>query len=175
MDQIHSSVIAKIKRQLALVVGSGRINQYTKGRLAQTTWEDNDQEENTRIWQHFGFKSRPPIRTDCVGICSGSRDKIIVIATDNENDIEVLEGESLLYAEQNGSVSCKIHLGNDGKVTIEADKIQIKNSSNVDLLSKLQDCFEKIAKSKAGQYSLEPFASEYNQKIKSVIKSFLVS
>jgi len=177
MHQTHKSVLEGIKRRMALIVGSGRINQYTKGRLAQTTWEGDDQEENTRVWQHFGFRSLPPKGTDCIGICSGSRDKIVVIATDNEADLEVLEGESLQYAEDQGKVACHIHLGQDGTITIRADKIQIKNNEGKDLLASIKDCLDMLSISKTntgiGPQSLEPFATEYPVKLKQVIKNFL--
>ena len=171
-------IVESIRRRLALIVGSGRINQYTKDRLAQTSWENQDQQEKTRLWQHFGFKSLPPKGTDAIGICPGSRDRIIVISTDNETEVETLEGESLLYAEKQGEIACHIHLGADGKVTIKADKIQVSNKKGEELFSLLSQCLELISQSKTmttmGLQPLIPYSTNFtllSQKIKSFLEN----
>ena len=177
-------LILQVTRKLRLIIGYGTINHYSSDKLAQTTWDiGDDQKDETRIHQHFGIKTKAPKGTRCIGICNGNRDNIIVISTDNKNALQVKEGESLLYSENQDKIKCHIHLANDGSLTITSEKIDIKankaslcNAKGEDLLSLIAQCLEEISNSKTftsmGMQPLVPYSSKFAA-MSTKIKSFL--
>ena len=191
MRQSHTAelFLNTIRRKLASVVGFGRINHHTGKNLAQTSWGDgsegDDQKDRTRIYQHFGLKTKAPKGTKCLGICAGSRDNMVIISTDNDVPMELKEGESLLYSRNEEKVSCHIHLKSDGTVILDSDstriksnKIEIINSNGDELLSLIFGCLESIASSKIatpnGPQPLVPYSTNFSL-LSNKIKSFIAS
>lgn len=186
MQKETQNLILQLARKLRMVIGYGSINHYSSDNIAQTTWDiGDDQKDETKIHQQFGLKTRAPNGTKCIGICNGNRENIIVISTDNKNALQIKEGESLLYSEESGKVSCHIHLSNDGSLTItakkaniNADKACIRNAKGEELLSLIAECLEKISSSKTftsmGMQPLTPYANEailISKKIKSFLEA----
>lgn len=179
-DQIFTS----IRRKLASVVGFGQINHHTGKHHAQTSWnEGDDQKDRTRIFQHFGLKTKAPKGTKCLGICSGNRESIVIISTDNDIPLEIVEGESILYSQKDQKTAAHIHVKADGSINIDSSKMSIKsnnisilNRGDDDLFKLIIDCLESIASSKVatpnGPQPLLPYATAFNL-LSTRMKSFI--
>ncbi|MCA9015474.1 MAG: phage baseplate assembly protein [Planctomycetaceae bacterium] len=163
----NDDTLGQIRRKLGRVISFGKISHYQddSDSTARTIWGD-DQKNHTRIFQHFGFKSKPPAGTDCVGLSSGNLENLNVIATDNKNKRRLSEGETLIYSQE----GAEIYLKKDGSIILTAKKINlsceqftVKSDTNGELIALISQALELIAGSQIEGQPLAPFASQYPQ------------
>ena len=131
--------IRDLKRKLCLTVARGLIHSVDDDYKAQASFLDGETKDKTDIIQHYGFTSKPLKDSECIGICPGNRDNMVIIGTNDKRYRPKLNlGEVALYNHEGDSIQLK-----DNRIEIKTKKISIENS-NHELVSILHDVIDGL-------------------------------
>ena len=132
--------VKELKRKICLVVARGLIHSVDDEYQAQASFLYNEPKDKTDIIQQYGFTSKPLKDSECIGICPGNRENMVIIATDDKRyRPNVNPGEVSIYSHEGD----KIHLKKGNKITIETNNLSIKNQ-NYELVSIIYDVIEGL-------------------------------
>ena len=132
--------IRDTKRKLALTIARGLIHSVGDDLNAQASFLSDEPKQKTDIVQHYGFTSRPLKGCECVAICPGNRENLVIIATkDKRHQLDLANGEVALFTAEGDH----IHLKTGNIIEIKTSKIRIENNKN-ELISVIHDLAEAL-------------------------------
>ena len=132
--------VKDLRRKLCLTVARGLIHSVDDEYKAQASFLYDEPKNKTDIIQQYGFTSKPLKDSECIGICPGNRENMVIIATDNKRyRPKIKPGEVSLYTHEGDG----IHLKDSNKMEIKTNNLSIKNQ-NHELVSIIHDVIEGL-------------------------------
>lgn len=137
--------INTLSRKIKNIFTVGKINSVDSDYNVQATFDIDDTKDTTLLAQHYGFSSRPQKNTDVYGICSGTRDDLIIIASNDKSSRPKLDsGEVSIYTDEKDSIT--LRRGN--KIEVKTGSFSVVNkTTNDELISILYDVISAIEQS----------------------------
>jgi len=158
----------KVLRKLDLILSLGEIENSKEG-LLQATLDTNETISEIPHFQHYGFSSFPEAGSTGVFVSNGSRNSMACLGEQGPEQ-HLGKGQTRIYSGKNA----KITLDPSGKISIEADQLELRIQGSNPLLS-LVAAMEYLANSPIiapnGSGKIEPLAKfwEHIQEVKSCV------
>ena len=138
MQRQINNLIRRIKNVLAI----GTIHSVDDDYHAQASFLFDEPKDKTYIAQHYGFTSKPLKDAEAYGVCPGSRQSLVIVATDDKRyRIKVKNGEVALYTDEGDS----IHFKRGNKLELKTKTLSlIHKDKKTDLVGIIHDVFEGL-------------------------------
>ena len=132
--------VKDLRRKLCLTVARGLIHSVDDEYKAQASFLHDEPKDKTDIIQQYGFTSKPLKNSECIGICPGNRESMVIVGTDDKRyRPKVKPGEVSLYSHEGDG----IHLKENNRMEIKTNKLSIKNQ-NHELVSIIYDVIDGL-------------------------------
>lgn len=142
--RLFNQLISPLKIRVLLMISRGILTAIDSNKdiqLACVNLLADEVKDKTEFFQHFGFTSRPPAKSECIFLSiGGNRDHGVIIASESRlHRLKGLsEGDSAFY-NMNGKY---LWLKGDNLEGL-VEKIKIENSNN-ELIAVIHEFFEEV-------------------------------
>ncbi|MBE9542504.1 MAG: phage baseplate assembly protein [Proteobacteria bacterium] len=146
--KFFNKMMAPMKRKVLLMIGRGimlAVDDSKKIQLAQGSFFADEIKDQIEVFNHFGFTSNAPAKTECIMVSiGGNREHSIIIASENrELRLKDLPPGASAQYNKNGKYIKLIE--DNAEILIE--KLKITNSSH-ELIAVLSEWMDEIIKGK---------------------------
>lgn len=140
-EKLLQKLLNPIRRQIRSIMARGVVHHVNDDHLAQTSFLADEIRDEVEVLQQYGFTSRPLKDSQCIAVCSGNRDGLVIIATgDRRYRLPLKNGEVALYTDE-GSY---LHFKRGNVLELNAKKFIIKNGSS-ELIGVLSDLLQVLS------------------------------
>lgn len=94
-----------------------------------------DDHEGIESWQHYGFRSRPPVGSEVLMVCPYGRGEGAIVCAEHDRDHvpSCAAGEVVLYGSANGTPQAEVRLGPGGDVEVNGADVDVGATGGINL------------------------------------------